>query len=63
VGKGPRLWSRFARKYGEGNKVVNFFFADHSQSASRATKLEKEIAFNHTGDPKPLRDLRSTSRN
>jgi Zn-dependent protease with chaperone function len=53
ITKGPRLWNRFARKYGQGNKVVNFFFSDHSQSAARATKLEKEIAFNYPDGPKP----------
>jgi Zn-dependent protease with chaperone function len=53
ITKGPRLWNRFARKYGEGNKVMNFFFSDHSQSAARATKLEKEIAYNYPDGPKP----------
>jgi Zn-dependent protease with chaperone function len=53
ITKGPRLWNRFAKKYGEGNKVVNFFFADHSQSAARATKLEREIAYNYPDGPKP----------
>ena len=48
ITKGPRLWNRFAKKYGEGNKVANFFFGDHSQSAARATKLEKEIAYNYS---------------
>jgi Zn-dependent protease with chaperone function len=53
IAKGPRLWNRFAKKYGEGNKVVNFFFGDHSRSAARASKLEKEIAFNYPEGPKP----------
>lgn len=53
ITKGPRLWNRFARKYGEGNKVANFFFSDHSQAAARATKLEKEIAYNYPDGPKP----------
>lgn len=53
ITKGPRLWNRFARKYGEGNKVANFFFSDHSLSAARATKLEKEIAYNYPDGPKP----------
>jgi Zn-dependent protease with chaperone function len=53
ITKGPRLWNRFAKKYGEGNKVANFFFSDHSLSAARATKLEKEIAFNYPDGPKP----------
>jgi len=64
ITKGPRLWNRFAKKYGEGNKVVNFFFADHSQSAARATKLEKEIAYNYPDGPKadgPARQARRDS--
>jgi Zn-dependent protease with chaperone function len=61
ITKGPRLWNRFAKKYGEGNKVVNFFFGDHSRSAARAAKLEKEIAFNYPEGPKrdgPARQAR-----
>src|SRR5262245_40454468 len=53
ITKGPRLWNRFAKKYGEGNKAMNFFFSDHSLSAARATKLEKEIAYNYPEGPKP----------
>ena len=53
ITKGPRLWNRFARRYGEGNKAANFFFSDHSLSAARATKLEKEIAYNYPDGPKP----------
>src|SRR5262245_12844497 len=52
ISKGPRLWNRFAKKYGEGNKAMNFFFSDHSLSAARATKLEKEIAYNYPDGPK-----------
>jgi hypothetical protein len=62
ITKGPRLWNRFAKKYGEGNKVTNFFFADHSQSAARATKLEKEIAFNYPDGPKPGSPVRTARR-
>lgn len=47
VQKGPELWLRFARKYGEGNKVVNFFFSDHSQSLVRARNLERELLLNY----------------
>jgi len=53
ITKGPRLWSRFAAKYGEGNKVANFFFGDHSLAAARATRLEREIAYNYPDGPKP----------
>jgi Zn-dependent protease with chaperone function len=62
ITKGPRLWNRFARKYGEGNKVANFFFSDHSQSAARATKLEKELAYNYPDGPKPDGPVRQARR-
>jgi Zn-dependent protease with chaperone function len=52
ISKGPRLWNRFAKRYGEQGKVANFFFSDHSQSSARAAKLEKEIAFNYPEGPK-----------
>jgi hypothetical protein len=47
VEKGPRLWNRFAQKYGGGNKVVNFFFSEHSTSRARAVNLERELALNY----------------
>jgi Zn-dependent protease with chaperone function len=47
VTKGPALWRRFARKYGEGNRLVNFFFSDHSQSLARARNAERELALNY----------------
>lgn len=47
VTKGPQLWQRFADKYGEGNKVVNFFFSDHSQSLIRSRNLRQELAYNY----------------
>ncbi len=53
VTKGPRLWNRFARKYGQPGKVANFFFGDHSQSSARAAKLEKELAHNYPDGAKP----------
>jgi Zn-dependent protease with chaperone function len=62
ITKGPRLWNRFAKKYGEGNKVANFFFADHSQSAARATKLEREIAYNYPDGPKAEGPARQAHR-
>jgi Zn-dependent protease with chaperone function len=52
IRKGPRLWNRFAQKYGEEGKVVNFFFADHSLSSARAVKLERQIALNYPEGPK-----------
>jgi Zn-dependent protease with chaperone function len=52
ITKGPELWDRFARKYGERSRVVNFFFGDHSQSAARARRLEAQIALNYSEGPK-----------
>jgi Zn-dependent protease with chaperone function len=51
VRKAPALWRRFAQKYGDQDKVTNFFFGDHSLSTKRAAALEKEIARNYS-DPK-----------
>jgi Zn-dependent protease with chaperone function len=47
ITKGPALWERFARKYGEPGKVANFFFSDHSLSRVRARNLERELALNY----------------
>ena len=48
--KAPDLWRKFAAKYGDSDKVTNFFFGDHSLSAKRADDLEQEIARNYA-DP------------
>lgn len=48
VRKGPRLWNRFAEKYGDQNAVVNFFFGNHSRSLARAKNLDAEIQLNYS---------------
>jgi Zn-dependent protease with chaperone function len=60
VTKGPRLWQRFARKYGEPGKVQSFFFSDHSQSTARAANLERELALNYPEGPKQVRTTKAT---
>jgi Zn-dependent protease with chaperone function len=45
--KAPALWKRFAEKYGEGSKVTNFFFGDHSLALERARALQNEINRNY----------------
>jgi Zn-dependent protease with chaperone function len=52
ISKGPRLWQRFAKKYGEPGKAVNFFFGNHSLASQRAVNLEKQIALNYPEGPK-----------
>lgn len=52
VTKGPRLWNRFAKRYGEEGKVANFFFSNHSLSRQRAAHLERELALNYAEGPR-----------
>jgi Peptidase family M48/Domain of unknown function (DUF5666) len=47
VTRAPGVWQRFLEKYGEGNKVSNFFFSDHSTAAARRKNLEQELRFNY----------------
>jgi predicted Zn-dependent protease len=47
VGKGPGLWNRFAKKYGDSPKVLNFFFGDHSVAQDRAKNLTRELELNY----------------
>jgi hypothetical protein len=47
VTRGPALWNRFAKKYGEKPKALNFFFSDHSQASARAANLQRELALNY----------------
>ena len=47
VQKGPQLWNRFAEKYGNSSKFVNFFFGNHSVAQDRSRNLTREIALNY----------------
>ncbi|HET7294696.1 MAG TPA: M48 family metalloprotease [Vicinamibacteria bacterium] len=47
VERGPGLWEKFAQKYGDQNKAVNFFFGDHSVAKDRARNLRREIDWNY----------------
>ncbi len=47
VEQGPTLWERFAKKYGDRNKAVNFFFGDHSVASDRARNLRRELDLNY----------------
>ena len=62
--KAPGLWNRFAEKYGDQDKVTNFFFGNHSISSERAKALQKEIDRNYKDarlDP-PTRTAATTAR-
>ncbi|GAB4242853.1 MAG: hypothetical protein Kow00109_18600 [Acidobacteriota bacterium] len=47
VYQGPRLWERFREKYGEPDKVTNFFVGSHSRPSDRIRNIEKELAINY----------------
>ena len=61
VSRGPHLWTRFARKYGEPGRVANFFFANHSRSSARAANLGREIALNYPAEATGIRTAGATS--
>jgi Zn-dependent protease with chaperone function len=43
----PGVWQRFLEKYGQEDRVTNFFFSDHSLASARKRNLEREIANNY----------------
>ena len=47
VSRAPGVWQRFLEKYGEGDRVTNFFFSDHSRASARRKNLELEIRNNY----------------
>ncbi len=49
IRKGPALWARFARKYGDTPKALNFFFGGHSVAKDRQRNLERELSTNYGG--------------
>lgn len=51
VTKGPELWARFKEKYGEEDKLSNFFTGDHSRPTERIQAIKREIDRNY--DPPP----------
>jgi Zn-dependent protease with chaperone function len=52
VRKAPHLWERFAEKYGQPGKVVNFFFGNHSLATKRAEHLHRELVANYPDGPR-----------
>jgi hypothetical protein len=47
VTKGPALWAKFAKKYGDQDKMSNFFFGNHSVAKDRERNLQKELELNY----------------
>ncbi len=47
VARAPGVWQRFVEKYGDGDRVTNFFFSDHSRASARRRNLERELRLNY----------------
>jgi hypothetical protein len=43
----PMVWQRFLDRYGQEDRLTNFFFSDHSLASARRQNLEREIARNY----------------
>jgi predicted Zn-dependent protease len=48
VSRAPQVWQRFLDRYGQGDRVTNFFFANHSLASARRNNLEVELRTNYT---------------
>lgn len=48
VSQGPGLWGKFRDKYGEGDKVSNFFFGSHSRPSDRIRNINRELRLNYS---------------
>jgi len=51
--KGPGLWDKFKQKYGETDKITNFFTGDHSRPTERIRNLQRQIQLNYVTPPPP----------
>jgi peptidase M48-like protein/uncharacterized protein DUF5666 len=47
VSGAPAVWQKFLDKYGDRNRVTNFFFSDHSTAGARRKNLEQELRYNY----------------
>lgn len=47
VSAAPGVWERFLTKYGDGDRVTNFFFSAHSRASSRRKNLDVELRNNY----------------
>jgi Zn-dependent protease with chaperone function len=45
--KGPGLWEKFKQKYGEEDKLTNFFTGDHSRPTERIRNIQRQIQLNN----------------
>ena len=50
VSRGPALWRKFQKKYGEDSAVTNFLFGSHSRPSDRIRNLERELKVNYRNE-------------
>jgi len=50
VSRGPALWKKFRKKYGEDGAMTNFLFGSHSRPSDRIRNLERELALNYPNE-------------
>ena len=48
VNKGPRLLENFKAKYGEEDRVTNFFTGDHSRPTERIKHIDCQLKLNYS---------------
>jgi len=60
VSKGPGLWEKFKTKYGEEDKVTNFFTGDHSRPTERIRNIKRQLQLNYS-TPIQQRDSRPST--
>ena len=47
VSKGPGLWEKFRKKYGEADTMSNFLFGSHSRPTDRIRNIRRELRVNY----------------
>jgi Zn-dependent protease with chaperone function len=52
VSRGPELWKKFRKKYGEDSAMTNFLFGSHSRPSDRIRNIERELALNYRDEAK-----------
>ena len=46
--RGPGLWGKFKEKYGEEDKITNFFTGDHSRPTERIKNINRQLKLNYS---------------
>ena len=51
MSRGPGLWQKFKDKYGEEDKLSNFFAGDHSRPTERIRNIQRQPELNYPAGP------------